>query len=130
MTHRSIIAATLLVAGFGGAALAAANVSDPAEIKALDSATVTAAEAIASVESSSGGKVVELVLQDPNGKPVYQVSVSNSDGTELSFLVDGRSGRVQAGADTQDTAPGSGTNDKTETGEGAGDADSGTEDAN
>jgi len=130
MTHRSMIAATLLVLGFGSAAFAAANVSDPAEVKALDSATVTAAEAIASVESNSGGKVVELVLQDVNGNPVYQVSVSSSDGTELTFLVDGRSGKVKTGADTQDTAQAVGATDKTETGESAGDADSGTEDAN
>ena len=130
MTHRSMIAATLLVLGFSGAALAAANISDPSEMKAVDSATVTAAEAIAAVESSSGGKVVELVLQNVNGNPVYQVSVSNSDGSELTFLVDGRSGKVKTGADAQDTARAVGATDKAETGESAGDADSGTEDAN
>ena len=53
----------MLVLGLSGTALAAANVSDPAEMQALDSATVTAAEAIASAETASGGKVVELVLK-------------------------------------------------------------------
>jgi hypothetical protein len=42
----------------------------------------------------------------------------------------GRSGKVKTGADTQDTAQAVGATDKAEAGESAGDADSGTEDAN
>ncbi len=127
MTHKTIVAAALLMLSLSGAALAAGNAADPAEIKVLALATVTAADAVAAVETNSGGKVAELVLEDQNGKPEYRISVIKSDGSELTFLVDGMTGAVTATSDTQDTANAA---DAAETGESAGDQDSGNEDAN
>lgn len=117
MTYKSILASGVLIFGLSGAALAAS--SSPA---------ITAADAVAAVEASSGGKVVQLLLADRNGQPDYQVSVLKSDGTRANFLIDGRTGKVTAARQVQTTA---GTAaDTTEAGEGPNDADSGNEDAN
>jgi hypothetical protein len=131
MIHKSILAAAVLAVGLTSAALAATNSADPAEVKTLGLASVTAADAVSAVESTSGGKVVELTLRDQNGQPAYQVSVIKSDGTELTFLVDGLSGTVTATDDVQDTTQaGDTTSDKSESGESANDQDSSNEDAN
>ena len=130
MTHKSILASAVLTLGLTGAALAAAGTSTIGEASTLAMATITAADAVAAVESTSGGKVVQLLLSDRNGQPAYQVSVIKSDGTELAFLVDAMSGKVKGMARTQATAEAAGATDATETGEGPNDADSGNEDAN
>ena len=129
MICRTIFASAVVALGLAGGALAATAGSDPGELKALGMAAVSAADAVAKVESKSGAKVVELTLIDRNGSPAYQVSTLAADGSELTFLVDGSSGAVTQSADAQDTAQAGGATDADESGESASDADSGNEDA-
>jgi 4-hydroxyphenylpyruvate dioxygenase-like putative hemolysin len=129
MNHKSLLAAGLLSLALNGGAMAAANTVEPPETSVYAMATFAAADAVAAVESTSGGKVVELVLQDQGGAPAYQVAAVKSDGTELTYLVDGVSGEVTATDDVQDNGA-KAESDGKESGESAGDADSTSEDAN
>ena len=128
MNHKSLILAALLGLSLAGGALAAANTAESGEGSVYAMATFSAVDAVSAVESTSGGKVVELVLRDQNGTPVYQVTAVKSDGSELTFLVDGVSGKVTATDDVQDNGARA-EPDAKESGESANDADSSNEDA-
>ena len=130
MIWKFIFAPAVIALGLVGTAFAATTAPDPAELKAVGGATITAAEAVASVESKSRGKVVELTLRSEGGRPVYQVSVSSADGIELTYLVDAESGALKEASDIQDTAQSALPSEKAETGESASDQDSNNEDAN
>jgi hypothetical protein len=113
MIHKSILAAAVLALGFGGAATAATP-------------SVSASDAIAAVEASSGGKVVQLALNDQNGKPAYLISIKRSDGSSATFMVNGETGAVAPASVTEAAASG----ESIEAGEGPNDANSANEDAN
>ncbi|MEQ1769427.1 MAG: PepSY domain-containing protein [Devosia sp.] len=128
MNHKSLVIAAILGVWLTGGTLAATNTVESSEVDVYATATFSAADAVSAVESRSGGKVVELVLRDQNGAPAYQVTAVKSDGSEVSFLVDGVSGKVTATDDLQDNGDNA-EPDNTEAGESANDTDSGSEDA-
>jgi hypothetical protein len=65
--------------------------NDP-EMQAFTATKVAAADAVASAETASGGKVVELSLDLEGKTPAYRVTTVSSDGTETNYLVDGLTG--------------------------------------
>ena len=129
MIYKSILGSAILALGLSGAALAANSASDQSEMNAFSQAKVGASDAVKSVESKSRGKVVELTLMGQAGKPAYQISVMQADGTETTFLVDAITGAVSETTDVQDMAQAAGENDAAEAGESANDDDSANEDA-
>jgi hypothetical protein len=130
-SNRTLVALSVAlfgVLGTGSVALAATAADEAA---AISSATVTSAQAIATVEAKSGGKVVELQLTATASAPIYNVTAQLTDGTESNFIVDALTGAV-----TPSTDVASGNSDDGETadagsddqgaGEAAGDSDGGS----
>jgi uncharacterized membrane protein YkoI len=80
----------------------AASGDDSSEVDAMNAATITASDAATTVESQSGGKVVELALVAGTTAPMYQITVLKPDGTEANFTVDAKSGAMVAAKDVGD----------------------------
>ncbi len=100
LTKSAAIVAVLIAIGAGQQAIAAT--AETSEVSALAAASVTAADAIASVEAQSKGRVVELALAAAGTSPIYNVTVQMPDGTESNFTVDARTGAIAASADAGD----------------------------
>jgi hypothetical protein len=64
------------------------------EMQALTAAKIAAADAVASVETASGGKVAELSLDMESATPAYRVTAVSKDGTETNYLVDATTGKA------------------------------------
>lgn len=102
MTSTAILALVLtapVTAAFAQAGSAAAP--DNAEMQALSATTVNAADAVAAVETASGGKVVELSLDMEASAPAYQVTAVAKDGTETNYVVDATTGTATLSQDTK-----------------------------
>jgi len=93
---------TMIVAGAMLAALAvtagattamAENNDESSEMKLVEAATVTAAEAAKAVADQESGKVSSVQIVDLNGTAVYHVEVVAS-GQQKDFAVDAKSGAV------------------------------------
>lgn len=99
--------------------------SDASEQQTLAATKISASEAIATVENTSGGKVVEFTLDMDGTAPSYQVTALASDGTESNYLVDAVTGVATiAPADQPDDEQG------TDHGEGNNEGSEGSESAN
>ncbi|MCT7378091.1 PepSY domain-containing protein [Chelativorans salis] len=107
-----------MVAGSALPAYAETGASDKTEMQAALAAKVSMSEAVQAAEDKSGGKVMEAVFSDENGKPGYEVSTVQPDGTEQNFFVDASTGEaVKATAAAENENDGSGTVDDSQEGE-------------
>jgi|GEM_PF-6676127 len=100
LTKSAAIVAVLIAMGLGQPAFAAT--AETSEVSALAATSVTAADATASVEAQSKGKVVELTLATAGASAVYNVTVQMPDGTESNFTVDAKTGAIAPSADAGD----------------------------
>lgn len=100
-----------ILAGLTGGAVAAshstpataASVSEASELEAIQSARLSIADAARAAETETGGRAVDVSLEDDNGQLAYEVEIATSDGTIVEVLVDAQSGKVvNASADSED----------------------------
>jgi hypothetical protein len=127
MTSTAILALVLtapVTAAFAQAGSAAPN---GAEMQALSATTVTTADAVAAVETASGGKVVELSLDMQASAPAYQVTAVAKDGTETNYLVDATTGTATLSQDAKSSTDAADSTEGGDQGQGNG---SETEEAN
>lgn len=71
------------------------------EMQALTASKVAAADAVATVETASGGKVVELSLDMEAATPAYRVTAVAKDGAETNYMVDATTGKATLFQDTK-----------------------------
>ncbi|QYO75581.1 PepSY domain-containing protein [Devosia salina] len=132
MNKRIALAATLLAGIVGATSIVPAmaenhTAADKAEVQAMADVKLTVAEASAAAEAQFGGKVVEVSLDVVNGKPIYDVSLIGTDGTETEAMVDAVTGAVAAApAEQADDETGGQTEDGEQGGEN-GEANEGAE---
>ena len=89
------VMAALIAAGVNGAAFAATNGKgeDAREIEALQSAKVTAEQAIAAAEQKTDGHALKVGLEDENGRVLYDVKTVIQDKV-FDVYVDPNSGQI------------------------------------
>jgi uncharacterized membrane protein YkoI len=102
MKKEVIISATVLAIAAGGMlsgnALAGQfrDAADDAEMQALASAKLSAADAIGAVLAEDPGKVSELQFNLEKDVPNYEISVLGHDGAEHDYAVNATTGTVMA----------------------------------
>lgn len=98
MHKKPIIIAALVASAVASSGYAFAGTdsqaADQAEMQAALTAKVSMMQAIQAAESQSGGKAMEAVFSDENGKPGYEVTIVAKDGAEHNLVVDASTGSV------------------------------------
>jgi uncharacterized membrane protein YkoI len=82
------VMAAVIAVGTSGVAFAATNGKgeDASEIQAALSAEVTAGQAIAAAEKNTGGRALEVGLEDENGGVLYEVKTITQDKVVEAFI--------------------------------------------
>ncbi|MDB5529580.1 MAG: hypothetical protein JWR51_2683 [Devosia sp.] len=127
MTSTAILALVLsapVTAAFAQADMVAPN---DTEMQALSATKIAAADAVAAVETASGGKVVELSLDMEASGPGYRITAVAKDGTETNYVVDATTGTATLSQDTKSSTDAA---DESEGGDEGQDNGAETEDAN
>jgi Peptidase propeptide and YPEB domain len=88
------VMAAVIAVGTSGVAFAAMNGKgeDAGEIQAALSAKVTAGQAIAAAEKNTGGRALEVGLEDENGGVLYEVKTITQD--KVVAFIDPATGQV------------------------------------
>ncbi len=98
MQKKPIVIAALVAStvASGGYAFADtdSHAADQAEMQAALAAKVSMMQAIQAAESQSGGRAMEAVFSDENGKSGYEVTIVTSDGAEHNLVVDASTGNM------------------------------------
>lgn len=97
------LAGGAVAANHGGSNTNAGNDSQAAELQAIQNAKLTIADAAKAAETETGGRAVDVSIEDENGQIAYQVEVALSDGTMQEVRIDPQTGQVlKVSADTED----------------------------
>ena len=73
------------------------------ELQAVQNAKVTIGDAAKAAEAETGGKAVDVSINDENGQIAYDVEVALADGAMKEVRVDSQTGQVlKVSADTED----------------------------
>jgi uncharacterized membrane protein YkoI len=113
LNRKKIFTSALLLTlgtALAGGAIAASAGSNSAgtktetnELQAIQNAKLTIADAAKAAETETGGKAVDVSIEDENGQVAYQVEVALNDGTMKEVQVDTQSGQIlKVSADEQD----------------------------
>ncbi|MGH1407409.1 MAG: PepSY domain-containing protein [Rhodomicrobiaceae bacterium] len=90
--------AALIGLGVAGGAFAAELVgqqeNEKAETVALLSAKLTVADAAKAAETETGGKAVEVNIEDEKGIVIYEVETLKTDGTEFKVIINAMDGKI------------------------------------
>lgn len=97
----SLAAALVLVtsasaAGFAIAAEKHRNSEAQDEVEALNSASLSLADAVTLAEKFNGGRAIAAEFDEEDDVWVYSVEIVNADGTEAEIIVDPTSGDILA----------------------------------
>lgn len=73
-----------------------------AELRLLDTASLTLVDAITAAESASGGRATDAELEGEDGVAAFEVTVVTTEGIEQDLVVDAASGAVTEKTDRHD----------------------------
>lgn len=90
--------ATIIGLGVAGGAIAAGSAghheNEKSETAAILSAKLSVADAAKTAETETGGKAVEVSIDDEKGIVIYEVETLKADGSEFEVRINAMDGKV------------------------------------